>query len=63
MSLKEALRVWWQGFVDGWRQPHNLTSGMFYGEGPDDPRNEIYDRGVNWGQFVRSPMNHQRDCH
>lgn len=42
------LRAYLQGVVDGLEQPHDLTSGMSYG----DDRDEIYDRGANMGQWL-----------
>lgn len=45
--LRNALRAYKQGLVDGLEQPCDLTSGMTY---TDWRLSEIYDRGVNVGQ-------------
>jgi len=42
------LKVFKQGVKDGFGSPRDLGSGMTY----DNPKlNEMYDRGVNVGQF------------
>lgn len=58
MTKRNLIPAWWQGVRDGWEQPHELTSGITWDD--DQDRNEAYDRGVNLGQFVRAPRNHQR---
>lgn len=45
------IKAYWQGFKDGFESPECLSSGMTY---PDDNLNEMYDRGVNFGQVVGS---------
>ena len=51
-------KAFWLGFKDGWKSPYCLSSGLTW----DNPTlNEWYDRGVNLGQFIRSPINHERD--
>lgn len=47
------------GFVDGWKSPYCLSSGMTWDN--NDALNLWYDRGVNLGQFIRSPLNHEKD--
>jgi hypothetical protein len=53
-----VLKAWCLGVRDGWAQPHELTMGMSWRHNQD--MNEAYDRGVNFGQRIRSPRNHQR---
>jgi hypothetical protein len=53
------LKAFWLGFKDGWKSPHCLSSGLTWDNNPI--LNEWYDRGVNLGQFIRSPFNHERD--
>lgn len=45
------------GVVDGWREPHCLSSGMTWDD--DQDKNEAYDTGANVGQFLRSPLRNQ----
>lgn len=51
------MKAFLLGVVDGWREPLELSSGLTW---DDQGLNEWYDRGVNVGQFVRSPLHHQR---
>ena len=57
--LKSRLLAYLSGYVDGWEQPEELTSGWSWS--PEDSRfnwdqchqmNEAYDTGVNHGQIV-----------
>lgn len=54
------IRPFLLGVRDGWQQPFELSSGMTWDD--DQGANEFYDCGVNVGQFIRSPRNHQRDA-
>ena len=56
--MAKRIRAWWLGFKDGWESPHDLGSGLTWEN--DQDLNEAYDTGVNWGQFLRSPLNHER---
>ncbi len=46
-----------RGLMDGWKEPYELTSGFSYRV---HKLNEVYDTGVNCGQFLRSPLHCQR---
>lgn len=54
--MKSRIAAWRVGFVDGWRSPRELSHGKTYG----DARDTAYDRGVNTGQFCRSPRHAER---
>lgn len=57
---RNVIRAFLLGFVDGWRSPHYLSMGMTWEN--DQGENEAYDRGVNFGQKVRSPRHHQKEA-
>jgi hypothetical protein len=51
------IRAFWQGMKDGFNEPYDLSSGMTYEDRPQ--LNEVYDYGVNLGQFLRAGFNAQ----
>lgn len=56
-SLVRRLRAWLLGARDGWREPHELRH-------PRDMRHARlqweYLNGVSFGQFARSPRDHEQ---
>jgi hypothetical protein len=58
------LRAWGLGVRDGWAQPHDLsTSTNIDHMLSDSLKGEVYDSldaGINAGQWLRSPLNHQQ---
>ena len=46
------------GVGDGWRQPHELRTSTNVDHLGDVQ--ESLDRGICWGQVLRSPRHHQR---
>lgn len=52
--MLRKLKAFRAGVIDGWKQPHDLTSGLTYDL---DSLNEIYDRGVNLGQWFGQLLN------
>lgn len=60
------LRAWLLGVRDGWQQPHDLgwSTNVDHLFGPtdqwgEDPH-ESLDAGINLGQWLRAPLNHQQ---
>lgn len=48
--LKELRDIFGKGVEDGYEQGDNFSSGMTY---PNPDFNEVYDMGVNFGQFLK----------
>jgi hypothetical protein len=46
------LRAFLTGLLDGFRQPHDLTSGLTYDDDPSSQRSQAYDKGANLGQRI-----------
>ena len=59
-KFRAAVVAFLLGAKDGWDSPSDLGSGLTWDHSSQDYLNECYDRGVNLGQLVRSPLNHQR---
>lgn len=53
--MRAILKAFRLGFVDGWRQPFDLTSGITWED--SDTLNEAYDWGANFGQFAGQIFN------
>lgn len=52
----QGLRAWLLGLFDGWAQPQELSSSTAVA--PEVQ--ESLDRGINAGQWLHSPFNHQQ---
>lgn len=51
------------GLRDGWASPHGLGVGLTWEDQDNTGRvdkNTLYDFAVNIGQFLRSPVHHER---
>lgn len=59
---RNHLKAWVLGIRDGWAQPHDLSSSTnvdhLWVSGSDVQYS--LDAGANLGQWLRSPLNHQR---
>lgn len=57
-----TLRAFAYGVLDGWKQPHEVSSSRNV-EHLDNGSGTVYDdqdRGINLGQMLRSPINYER---
>lgn len=62
--MLKNLHAFLLGIVDGWQQPHYLSMSLNV-DHLHDGRNDPWgwqDRGINAGQWVRSPRHHQREA-
>lgn len=59
-KFRAAAVAFLLGVKDGWDSPYDLGSGLTWDDPSQEYLNERYDRGVNLGQLIRSPLNHQR---
>lgn len=53
--FKKLSKGWWAyktGVIDGWESPIELSVGMSWPDAENYYLNEIYDHGVNLGQFI-----------
>ena len=51
------LKAFTTGVVDGWEQPYELTCGLTFVD--NQTANEVYDHGVNLGQFMHAGFKSQ----
>lgn len=62
--LRGQVRAWLLGIGDGWRQPYDLSTSTNVAhlerEDAQGDAQESLDRGINLGQWLRSPLNHQQ---
>lgn len=58
---RTAAKAFVMGFSDGWDQPYSLSSSWNVEHLPGEywTNQELLDIGINWGQRLRSPLNHQ----
>lgn len=60
---RRHLTAWRLGFRDGWQQPYDLGVSTnvdhLADDNDSDPIYESLDRGINAGQWLRSPLRHQ----
>jgi hypothetical protein len=52
MAVKDLINnvcSYYRGVIDGFEEPYDFGCGMTY---ESDDRNEKYDRGVNFGQWI-----------
>lgn len=61
--MKTKLKTWMLGFKDGFKQCDELSSGMTWEQPELYHLNEIYDNGVNAGQFWGALIKHGRKSH
>ena len=61
MKAVTRIRAFFIGFRDGWAQPHDLSTSTNVEHLPDYDylTQEWLDTGINYGQLIRSPWNHQ----
>lgn len=63
LPLPTQIKAWALGIRDGWAQPYDLSTSTNVDHlrhaRKQDPQ-ESQDRGINLGQWLRSPFNHQR---
>lgn len=53
------IKAWCLGVIDGWNQPWDLTCGITWSIAGKkrDPRDNIYGRGANFGQWLGQRFN------
>lgn len=56
------LTAWMLGIRDGWSQPYDLSTSTNTEHlwTVDDSPQDSLDAGINLGQWLRSPLNHQQ---
>lgn len=62
--LRGHVRAWLLGIRDGWNQPRFVSTSanvdhLYRDDVEGDPQ-ESLDRGINLGQWLRSPLNHEQ---
>lgn len=58
-----CLKAFVLGVRDGWRQPYEVNSSRNVDHLHHDDNGNVFDnqdRGINLGQVLRSPFNHER---
>jgi len=62
LPIRGHFRAWLLGVRDGWAQPFELSTSfnVDHLETGDGQVCESLDRGINAGQWLRSPFNHQQ---
>jgi len=58
---RRFLKIWLLGIRDGWQQPHDLSTSINIDHlANHTDAYESLDAGINLGQWLRSPLNHEQ---